>query len=209
MTPFSGRKIKVIMSTSNRRIGEFEVFRRYFSGVRLESLDKEDSMLEFWLSVKDSLEQQVNGSGANKIEVDFAILEKAMKMFEKYLPGEPYMETLLDFLKRVMPHKGAGQEDQERQTSNKIEALKERLSFLMYAHTIKEEDLQRDAAAIGLIRQILGFRKQQINENDSRISEQDVIDYLSRIRNVSLENRDVDEQDKLRNLEKEPKRSDY
>ena len=202
MAPFSGRKVKVIMSTSNRRIGEFEVFRRYFSGVRLESLDKEDTMLEFWLSIKDSLEQQVNGSGPKKIEVDFAILEKAIEMFEKYLPGEPYMETLLDFLKRVMPHKGSGQEDKERQIRNKIEALKERLSYLRYARAIKEEDLRRDAAAIELLRQILGLGKQQINENDSRISEQDVIDYLTRIRNVSLEKIGIDEQDKLRDLEK-------
>ncbi|MBU1863251.1 MAG: AAA family ATPase, partial [Candidatus Omnitrophica bacterium] len=206
MIPFVGSNVKVIMSTRNRRIGEFDVVRRHFSTVPLDSMDKDETIETFLLSIKDSLEKQINGDGPKRIEVDYTLLETALELFEKYLPGEPYMETLLDFLKRILPKKGEGDEARQRLFRNKQKALQERLLLLRTMNKTSQKDLEKDDAFIELMRSLITLQQETLSRKDLAITEDDVIEYLVAVKNVSIDRINVDEWDKIRTLEETVKK---
>ncbi|MFH1777257.1 MAG: AAA family ATPase [Candidatus Omnitrophota bacterium] len=172
--------ISFIMTTSRNNIAAEEYFDKYFSLVEVGELEREDIFETFTLFMRETIERNYNDGEGEAIEISFAAIDMAVRLWERYFAGQPSLETLNDWFNGLFVNK----QQSKNRIQGKIFEIMGNLRFELEElidnseGDLTVEDLQNNEEIIGFIRELEELKEEFAKPSLPIIEGRDTLSYV-------------------------------
>ena len=178
---FKGKEtIRFVMTTSRQDITTEESFDKYFTLLSLKQESFQDVLKNMALYVKEDIERKNNGTmNTDRITIKLDAIEVAVKIWERYLRGEPAQEKIREWFNAVFIKKQQAEDKLMGKLRETILNITEEFAELLAeSGEIQAQDIRNSEYLTGFIREIQTLEEKLKEARSITITRQDVVDYV-------------------------------